>query len=66
MNKDNFEGAARSTLGNVEEGVGAIIDDKSTVSQGRYDQVAGKAQSAVGSAKDAIKGSPDDLFKIVR
>jgi uncharacterized protein YjbJ (UPF0337 family) len=64
MNKDNFEGAARSTLGKVEEGVGEIAADDSTISQGRYDQVAGKAQSAVGSAKDAIKSGVDAVASV--
>jgi uncharacterized protein YjbJ (UPF0337 family) len=66
MSKDNFEGATRSTLGKVEEGVGLgeITDDKSTVTKGRYDQVAGKAQSAVGSAKDAIKSGADAVASV--
>ena len=36
----------------------------STVTQGRYDQVAGKAQSAVGSAKDAIKSGTDAVASV--
>jgi len=64
MNKDNFEGSARSTLGKVEEGVGDLSGDNSAVTQGRYDQVAGKAQSAAGSVKDAIKSGADAVASV--
>ena len=37
MNKDNFEGGVRSTLGQAEQVVGEASQDKATVSQGRYD-----------------------------
>lgn len=54
MNKDSFEGAARSTMGQGEQIAGNILKDKSTSAQGRYDEVVGKAQSAFGGAKDAV------------
>ena len=59
MNKDNFEGTVRSTVGKAEKGAGELFQDKSTTAQGRYDQAAGKVQSAVGSAKDAISSGVD-------
>src|ERR1700735_515890 len=54
MSEDNFKGAVRSTLGKAEQVLGEVSQDKSTVSEGRYDPAAGKAQSAGRSAKDAI------------
>jgi uncharacterized protein YjbJ (UPF0337 family) len=54
MNKDNFEGVIRSGVGKAEEKAGEAFKDKSTSAQGAYDQVAGKAQQAFGSAKDAV------------
>ena len=66
MNKDNFEGGVRSAVGQGESFVGAATDDKASEVKGAYDQVAGGAQTAWGSAKDAAKemahsGSIPDL-----
>lgn len=54
MNRDNLEGAGRTTFGQGEQMAGNLLKDKSTTAQGRYDEVVGKAQSAAGSAKDAL------------
>lgn len=69
MNKDNFEGAVRSAVGHGEKFVGVATDDKATEARGAYNDVAGKAQSAWGSAKDAAKemtdsGSIPDLSRL--
>lgn len=69
MNKDNFEGGVRSAVGHGEKFVGAATDDKATEARGAYNDVAGKAQSAWGSAKDAAKemtdsGSIPDLSRL--
>jgi ElaB/YqjD/DUF883 family membrane-anchored ribosome-binding protein len=45
MNKDNVEGAVRSTVGH-------------------YDEVVGKTQSALGSAKDAVANGVDAASSI--
>jgi ElaB/YqjD/DUF883 family membrane-anchored ribosome-binding protein len=59
MNKDNFVGGVRSTAGQGEGSVGAATDDKALEARGVYNEVAGSAQSAWGSAKDAAKEIPD-------
>ena len=69
MNKDNFEGGVRSAGGKVERSIGAATDDKASEVQGAYNEVAGSAQSAWGSAKDAAKemadsGSMPDLSRL--
>ena len=69
MNKDNFEGGVRSAVGQGERFVGAATDDKSSEARGAYNQVAGRAQSAWGNAKDAAKemadsGSVPDLSRL--
>ena len=51
MNKDNFEGTVRSAVGQGEKILGQATNDRSTTAQGYYDDAAGKARSAVGSAK---------------
>jgi uncharacterized protein YjbJ (UPF0337 family) len=48
MNKDNFEGAVRSAVGQVERFVGSATDDKASEIKGAYNEVAGSAQSAWG------------------
>ena len=69
MNKDNFEGGIRSAVGQGERLVGAATDDKTSEVKGAYNEVAGSAQSAWGSAKDAAKemtdtGSIPDLSRL--
>jgi ElaB/YqjD/DUF883 family membrane-anchored ribosome-binding protein len=69
MNKDNFEGGVRSAVGQGERTVGSAIDDKATEVKGTYNEVAGSAQSAWGSVKDAAKemtdtGSIPDLSRL--
>jgi ElaB/YqjD/DUF883 family membrane-anchored ribosome-binding protein len=69
MNTDNFEGGVRSAVGQGERIVGAATDDKASEARGAYNEVAGSAQSAWGSAKDAAKemtdtGSIPDLSRL--
>ena len=59
MNKDNFEGGVRSAVGQGERFVGSATDDKASEVRGAYNEVAGSAQSAWGSAKDAAKDMAD-------
>ena len=58
MNKDNFEGGVRTAVGQGERFVGSATDDKASEIKGAYNEVAGSAQSAWGSAKDAAKEIP--------
>src|SRR6476469_1877103 len=59
MNKDNFEGGVRSTIGQGEKRVGTATGDKASEVKGSHNDVAGSAQSAWGSAKDAAKEMAD-------
>ena len=59
MNKDKFEGGVRSAVGQGERSVGAANDDKASEVRGAYDEVAGSAQTALGSKKDAAKETAD-------
>ena len=61
MTKDNLEGSVRSAIGQGEKIIGQAMGDKATAAQGAYDDVAGKAQSALGSAKDAVKEGADAI-----
>ena len=57
MSRENLEGQVRSGIGQGEKIVGQAIGDKATAARGAYDDAAGKAQSALGSAKDTVNES---------
>jgi ElaB/YqjD/DUF883 family membrane-anchored ribosome-binding protein len=61
MNKDNIEGSVRSAIGQGEKTIGQTIKDRSMSAQGAYDNAAGKVQSSVGTAKDAIASAASSL-----
>ncbi len=64
MNKDNFEGNIRSMAGQGEKILGEAANDKATTAQGYFDDAAGKARSALGSAKTAVSGGVDAVSSI--
>jgi ElaB/YqjD/DUF883 family membrane-anchored ribosome-binding protein len=69
MNQDNLKGDVRSAVGQGEKFIGAAANDKAAAAQGAYDDMAGSAQSAWGSAKDAARemadsGSIPDLSRL--
>ncbi len=55
MDTDRIKGAGRELYGRGEEAVGALMGDKETRARGALDQVAGKAQGAMGRAGEAIR-----------
>jgi len=59
MNKDTLEGTVRSAVGQGEKVLGQATNDRATTAQGCYDDAAGKARSAFGSARDGATGSVD-------
>ena len=66
MNKDNIEGTARKTIGQVEEFAGRALKDKQATGQGLYDQAAGSAQDAFGQAKDAVANGAASVAKAAK
>jgi uncharacterized protein YjbJ (UPF0337 family) len=57
MSKESLEGQVRSGIGQAEKIVGQAIGDKATAARGAYDDAGGKAQAALGSAKDTVNES---------
>jgi uncharacterized protein YjbJ (UPF0337 family) len=55
MDKDRMKGAATRTGGKIKQAVGDMTGDTKMQTEGKMDQAKGKAQNAVGSAKDALK-----------
>jgi uncharacterized protein YjbJ (UPF0337 family) len=54
MDKDRAKGAAR-TGGKMKQAAGDLTGDTKMQTEGKMDQAKGKAQNAMGSAKDALK-----------
>ena len=57
MDKDRVEGTGKKVTGSVKEAIGKVTGDTKLQAEGKADKVAGKAQSAVGGAKDAVRDS---------
>ena len=63
MDDDRIEGAARNIGGKVQSAVGDLVGDQKTKADGLTDQMAGQAQNAYGSVKDAAKSISDNAPK---
>lgn len=59
MDRDRVQGVADQTKGAIKENVGRAIGDEKLETEGKVDKVAGKIESAVGSAKDKIRDLRD-------
>jgi uncharacterized protein YjbJ (UPF0337 family) len=59
MDKNRVEGAAKQVTGSVKEAFGKLTGNKTTQAKGAAERVAGKVQSKVGEAADAVR----DTFK---
>jgi uncharacterized protein YjbJ (UPF0337 family) len=56
VDKDRVIGAAKKAKGKLKQAVGASVGDAKLVADGKSDQIAGKAQNAIGGIKDAVRG----------
>lgn len=55
MDKDRIEGAAKQVKGTIKEAVGKVTGDVKIQAEGVAEKAAGKVQSSVGGAKDALR-----------
>ncbi len=55
MDKDRIAGAAKQAQGNIKKTVGKALGDPKLIADGNADKVEGKARSAVGGVKDAMR-----------
>jgi uncharacterized protein YjbJ (UPF0337 family) len=55
VDKNRVKGALDKAKGAMKEGVGKLTGDEKLKAEGAADEVKGKAESAVGAAKDAIR-----------
>ena len=56
MDKDRINGAAKTAKVKIKQAVGKTLGDAKMVADGKSDQIAGKAQNAIGGIKDALRG----------
>jgi uncharacterized protein YjbJ (UPF0337 family) len=55
MDKDRVAGTAKQAKGSVKQMAGKVLGDNKLQAEGTADKLAGKAQNAVGSVKDAVR-----------
>jgi uncharacterized protein YjbJ (UPF0337 family) len=55
MDKDSVAGSAKQVKGSVMEAIGKVTGDAKTQAEGAAEKNAGKAQDAVGGAKDTLR-----------
>ncbi len=56
MDKDRIAGSAKVIIGKFKSAFGKTVGDAKLESDGKADEVVGKAQNAVGGLKDTLKG----------
>lgn len=56
MDKDRVKGSVKHVVGRVKEAVGQALGDEKTQQDGRAEQIAGRAQNAIGGLKDTARG----------
>ncbi len=55
MDKDRLEGIGKKVTGSIKEAAGKVTGDTKTQAEGHAEKTAGKAQNAVGGAKDSVR-----------
>jgi len=59
MDKEHVKGAADKAKGTIKEAAGKLMGDKKLEAEGKLDKMKGKAESAVGDVKDAVRHATD-------
>jgi uncharacterized protein YjbJ (UPF0337 family) len=55
MDKNRVEGAAKQVKGTVKEAMGKVTGNRTTQAEGAAEKLAGKVQSRIGEAADAVR-----------
>jgi uncharacterized protein YjbJ (UPF0337 family) len=55
MDKDRISGAADQAKGSIKQAAGKVTGDAKLQAEGTLDKMKGKAESAVGGIKDAVR-----------
>jgi uncharacterized protein YjbJ (UPF0337 family) len=57
MNKDQVEGAAKTSVGKMQREAGKLVGSRKQQAKGMERQFEGEAQKRFGDIKDAVKSS---------
>ncbi len=60
MDNDRLKGIGKQVSGSLKEAVGKVTGDTKTEAEGAAEKTTGKAQNAVGGAKDKVRNVVDD------
>jgi uncharacterized protein YjbJ (UPF0337 family) len=60
MTDDQIEGTIRKGVGHVQDAVGGLTGDSQTQAEGKFNQIAGSAQDALGQAREKVQTLYDD------
>ena len=55
MDEDRLKGIGKQVTGSIKEAIGKVTGDTKAQAEGAVEQTAGKAQNAVGGAKDTVR-----------
>lgn len=61
VDENRVTGAFDQAKGAVKEGIGKLVGDQKLQAEGTADKVKGKAESAIGGAKDTIRDAADKV-----
>lgn len=61
VDENRVEGAWDKAKGAVKEGIGKLTGDEKLQGEGMADKAKGKAESAVGGAKDTVRDAADKI-----
>ena len=60
MDTDRAKGIGKQVSGSIKQAIGKITGDSKTEAEGTTEKAAGKAQNAVGGAKDKVRDVIND------
>lgn len=55
MDEDRLKGIGKQVTGSIKEAIGKVTGDTKAQAEGAVEKTAGKAQNAVGDAKDTVR-----------
>ena len=61
VDENRVEGAFDKAKGAIKEGIGKMTGDEKLQGEGMADKTKGKAESAVGGAKDTVRDAADKV-----
>jgi uncharacterized protein YjbJ (UPF0337 family) len=60
VDTNRIEGAAKDTVGKLQDGMGGLLGDSATQAKGKVKQVTGQAQGYYGDTLDSVRDATSD------